>query len=300
MQQLFASKLPNKAKFLQALQFTEADFIKSKLDWDDLNKIFEDYQNFKVQLNPTAQFVADSLSSCGAVHAVKKRVKEPSHLIEKIVRKSIEKARRYATSKNYKEKLSDLVGVRGLNVVKEDWLQAHNYITNQWKLVGKPKAFLQEGDAEHVVRLLRKGGCTIAYNKAGYRSVHYDVLIPASKSRFQRVEIQIRTLFEEAWGEVSHRATYPEKRNEAPVVRSLDRLSNTAGLADYLASVIYQLTVFHGRLGKATDAEVREFEKIIGEKFQYLSKCNPELVQACWPGATEVSARKILGLKRKN
>ena len=69
-------------------------------------------------------------------------------------------------------------------------------------LAEKPKAHIRNGDARDIYEKLLPPDCVI--DDKIYRSVHYII-----KYEGVYLEIQVRTLFEEGWGEVDHAILYP-------------------------------------------------------------------------------------------
>ncbi|MEK6264035.1 MAG: GTP pyrophosphokinase, partial [Clostridium sp.] len=73
--------------------------------------------------------------------------------------------------------------------------------------------------------------------KSGYRSVHYLIeFFPTSQKVI--AEIQVRTIFEEGYGEIDHQLRYSHK--EIPEVLALNLLlfNRIAGSSDEMASLI--------------------------------------------------------------
>jgi len=68
----------------------ENDFAKAGLDWDELVAIRKDHLNNRDRFTAAARYVAERLNTVLPVHTVKTRIKDPDHLIEKIIRKRIQ------------------------------------------------------------------------------------------------------------------------------------------------------------------------------------------------------------------
>jgi len=167
-------------------------------------------------------------------------VKDPEHLIEKIIRDSFDQEGPSATPANYRLVIKDLVGARALHLFKEDWPDVHRYIKRTWPrlLVRRPpKARVTVDDPDHIRKLYRSARCQVITDDRGYRSVHYTLRLPFD-GRTVFAEIQVRTLFEEAYGEINHTLVYPYKRNEQMLIPFSDAVSYSAGTADAWASVL--------------------------------------------------------------
>lgn len=147
------------------------------------------------------------------IHFIKYRVKEPSHLRDKLVRKARE--RRAAgkapdiTVANLFAKIHDLAGVRILHLHTEqigDMAKIIDTILDEYfyKVVEGPKAICWDLEYEALFKSL---GITAESRNSMYTSVHY-TLRPNQRTPLI-VELQVRTMMEEVWGEVSHRVDYP-------------------------------------------------------------------------------------------
>ena len=60
-----------------------------------------------------------------------------------------------------------------------------------------------------------------------YRAVHYIVVY-----RGVYIEIQIKTLFEEGWGEIDHSILYPRRKGNAMLTEFSGLLNRLAGMGD--------------------------------------------------------------------
>ena len=76
-----------KEEFFKEFSINEDYFLSTGLDWTELEKIYEDYVRLVPLLEKEAEYVVSKLIDVPSVHSVRRRVKKPSHLIEKIIRK---------------------------------------------------------------------------------------------------------------------------------------------------------------------------------------------------------------------
>ena len=76
-----------KEEFFKEFSINEDYFLSTGLDWTELEKIYEDYVSLVPLLEKEAEYVVSKLIDVSSVHSVRRRVKKPSHLIEKIIRK---------------------------------------------------------------------------------------------------------------------------------------------------------------------------------------------------------------------
>lgn len=164
-------------------------------------------------------------------------VKEPDHRIAKIIRKTLERPHVGITAENFASRITDLLGLRILHLFKEDWIPIHDFIVSAWELAEPPPANVRKGDGEWVIQAFAERGCAIHEHRFGYRSVHYVIrLQPSNGPRV--AEIQVRTIFEEAWGEIDHRMRYPYEMGNPMLARFLESFNRLAGHADEMGSFI--------------------------------------------------------------
>lgn len=187
----------NQSDFLSNFKISREQYRKTGLKWKDLSHIYEDHVSNSNLLEAAGNYIADMLRKTPGVHSVKQRIKDPEHLIEKIIRKKIDNAERQITIENYKTEITDLIGIRALHLFKSDWLGIHDFIINTWNLREKPTANLRDGDPQEVISVFEDKGCDIKRHPFGYRSVHY--LVKTCPTIVEHIsEVQVRTIFEEA------------------------------------------------------------------------------------------------------
>lgn len=223
--------------FLEKYNIKSDDFNSSGLTWEELEFLFNDYLIYKNKLETPATVILNDLMKMPNVHSVRYRIKDPEHLIEKIIRKKITSPSEEINIKNYKEKVTDLIGLRALHLFKEDWKSIHENITETWNYKDKPIANYREGDSEGLIKEFNDSGCEAKEHKFGYRSIHYIIETSPTKETFY-AEIQVRTIFEEAWSEIDHTIRYPYEIDNEIYGRYLMILNRLAGSADEMGSFI--------------------------------------------------------------
>jgi ppGpp synthetase/RelA/SpoT-type nucleotidyltranferase len=178
------------------------------------------------------------------VHSVRYRLKNSDSLIEKIIRKTIERnkkgIRKVITVKNYTNEINDLIGIRILHAFKDDWFGIHNYILNQcqYKTKEKPTAYYRKGDEKYFISDCKKNGCEAKIHPKAYRSIHY-IINPYPEKKICYAEIQVRTVFEDGWSEIDHKLRYASKKGVKHILDSyLLALNRIAGSADEIGSII--------------------------------------------------------------
>lgn len=215
--------------------------LQNGIPWETLESIYDDYKSQIEFLKQQAVVVAGILQLNNKIHTVRSRVKEPEHLIAKLLRKLPDRREKKEedfqyTLDNYMSDITDLVGVRAIHIFKEDWKEIHDHILSKW-VPTELKANLRNGDNRE---LYEDNGLEIEIRPSGYRSVHYLVSVATTKVPIT-VEIQVRTIFEEGYGEIDHLISYPHNDVPKVVNDNLLALNRIAGTADEIASFILSL-----------------------------------------------------------
>lgn len=232
----------NKDYFLEKYDIREEYLNKNNISWSNLIEIYNDYNIYRKSYETQAELIANILRSHKKVHSVKTRVKDGEHLIEKIIRKTKDRRKKYGESfnftiENYKEEITDLLGIRVIHIFKEDWEEIHHFISDMWK-VNEIVANIREGDNTKTFEEL---GIEVCSRLSGYRSVHYLVeSYPTSQKVIS--EIQVRTIFEEGYGEVDHQLRYSLRGIPEVLEQNLMLLNRIAGSSDEMASLINMLS----------------------------------------------------------
>jgi putative GTP pyrophosphokinase len=235
-------QLLNQKDFLRKYNIEVKDFEKTTLKWTDLQVIFKDYCTEIPKLEASAIYIFNNLMKTNNVHSVRYRIKHEEHVIEKIIRKRINNPANIITLENYKTELTDLIGLRAIHLFKEDWLSIHDLITTTWDLKEKPVVNYREGDSAEYLKKIEELDCSIKEHPFGYRSIHYVVESkPAKKTYF--AEIQVRTIFEEAWSEIDHTIRYPYDQDNPLFGQFLLILNRLAGSADEMGTFIKYLKI---------------------------------------------------------
>jgi len=223
--------------FLDKYNILLEDYQSTGLIWDDLLDIYDDYIIFKKRLEPSAVLIFNTLMTSPHVHSVRYRIKDAEHLIEKIIRKKIENNDSDININNYKFKVTDLIGLRALHLFKEAWEPINDFIIDGWILNQKPVANFRKGDSDEIVQFYIEKGCSPKEHQYGYRSVHYIIETQPGKEK-HLAEIQVRTIFEEAWAEIDHTIRYPYDLENPIFFQFLLILNRLAGSADEMGSFI--------------------------------------------------------------
>lgn len=259
-----------KEQFLKKYNITEDLFLSADISWNDLCDIYRDFGEDKHDKYQKIleEFTKSYLKDINKdkvndeekikVHSFRTRVKDPEHLIAKIIRKKQENQSKYKSldKVNYEKFITDLIGIRCFLLFKEDWKSFHDYIMSKFEndvkyyirdsiedfdddedhfyIAEKPKVHIRNGDAREIYDEVLPPDCVI--DGKVYRSVHYII-----KYMGVYLEIQVRTLFEEGWGEVDHAVIYPYFQDDQILREYTELLNRLSGLADEMSSFFYRL-----------------------------------------------------------
>ncbi|RMR12212.1 RelA/SpoT domain-containing protein [Pseudomonas syringae group genomosp. 3] len=233
----------SQADFMSHNRVTAEDWAKANIEWELLYSIGVDHQQNVKQLEMYANMLAGLVQQYEGVHSVRWRVKDPHHLMEKIVRKRGEANEKYndISIENYWLKVTDLIGVRALHLFKAEALMIHGSILKDLSVVDveKPILYKREGDKVSEVEFPPQE-FEHRDHKSGYRSIHY-ILKAQPQKREIYTELQIRTIFEEGWSEIDHRVRYPNFYPDEMVGVFLNIFNRLAGQADEMGSFVQGL-----------------------------------------------------------
>ncbi|MGA8573780.1 MAG: RelA/SpoT domain-containing protein [Desulfobaccales bacterium] len=172
------------------------------------------------------------------IHSVKGRIKEESHIRDKLIRKI--SSGECVNTENCYEKITDIAGVRVLHLYQEQFTAIHECINEQltrkdWVLFEPPVAYTWDPES---MEFFRNFELQVEVKESFYTSIHY-VVKPRPDSELT-CEIQVRTLFEEIWGEIDHTINYPTPTNKLACREMLRVLARLVGAGSRLADSIFR------------------------------------------------------------
>ena len=229
-------------EFILKYPQTEEEIKDNNIDVEVLKNIYNDFVDYKVSYENQADFIANILRSQPMIHSVKSRIKAPDRLVEKIIRKTEDRRLKYGedfqfTLENYKNEINDLIGIRVIHIFKDQWQDIHEFITKTWKVI-EVTANVREGDN---TKKFEELNIEVRSRISGYRSVHYLVEFYPTNEKVI-AEIQVRTIFEEGYGEIDHRLRYSHVEIPEILKSNLLLFNRIAGSADEMASLINDLS----------------------------------------------------------
>jgi len=245
-------------ELLHKYNITQREFEDACISWEELQWIYNDYSHKQEKYEEImARFEKEYIRNTAQahIHSYRPRVKDPEHLLVKIIRKRFSSYKKYSglNKDNYENYITDIIGFRVFILFKEEWTGFHEYITKQfhndkthyisdWSIkysdngyfVEEPKAHIRSGDNRKIYEGLLPDSAI--FSGKIYRSVHYTVCF---QDTF--VEIQLRTLYEESWGEIDHSIVYPYYEDDALLKEYSSLMNRLSGLADEMGSYFLQL-----------------------------------------------------------
>lgn len=177
------------------------------------------------------------------IHSIKHRLKDPKHLEDKLYRKM--KAGKIITSDNIFAEITDLIGVRVLHLYQDQFPEINNAINKKiesgdWVFVEQPKAFTWDPES---IRFYQNLNVVTELRDTYYTSIHY--LVKPNNRNTICCEIQVRTLFEEVWGEIDHTINYPNPTSSMSCKEQLRVLSKLVSTGTRLADSIFRTNYEH-------------------------------------------------------
>lgn len=212
------------------------DVDKIVKTYEDEKHTFERFMNAVVdtfKLEPALNIYGNSI-----IYTIKSRLKDPEHLRDKIARKWDNE--NPLTSDNIFERVTDLAGVRVLHLYQDQFSILHEHIQKQvdngdWFLKESPVAYSWDPESTNYFQEL---GLEPKIKESYYTSIHY-VVMPKADSNIC-CEIQVRTLFEEIWGEIDHTINYPHPTENRSCKEQLRVLSKLVSTGTRLADSIFR------------------------------------------------------------
>lgn len=251
----------------------EIEMVKNKYN-HSIEEFFDDYKNnhygsLCLLQNELNENFLLPLMKYEYVNSTKIRPKNPFHFIDKLVRKislNDEECKYDAmTFNNYHLYFDDLLGLRIILLYMDDWYKIHEYITSEFKIefdesryryknqrdslnfknnaevkssvpfiIEKPEIKIRKGDDEELYTSCFPFKDKIPYEIIrgnDYRSIHYTVFY---KGYF--FELQVRSVFDEAWSEIDHDILYPNRKNINEYEKYSKFINRLSGLSNEMAS----------------------------------------------------------------
>lgn len=174
---------------------------------------------------------------CEFIHFIKYRIKD-----EESLRAKLERVLTNSDSQDLVDGITDFAGVRIIHLHVDQLTSIHPAVLNildekKCELLKMPTAYYWDLEYKD---LFRQIGIEAQQRNSMYMTVHYDVV--ANQRKKITCEIQVRSLMEELWGEVSHRVNYP---NPSPNALCQDQLKVLARLTSGCGRLVDTIFKMH-------------------------------------------------------
>lgn len=161
------------------------------------------------------------------IHSSKYRVKETQSLENKLERFARRDQAEPISQDNLFSQIKDLAGIRIIHLHADQIVELHPRILRilkdqEYQLISDPVAYCWDVDYEE---LFDRIGLKVQRRISMYTTVHYEFM--AHESTGIACELQVRSLADEIWAEVSHKVNYP---TDSPSEACRDQLKVLARL----------------------------------------------------------------------
>ena len=188
-----------------------------------LISFFKEKEKYKKLAEYIVHLIRDDPSSPKeSLHTITYRIKDEARLIEKIdeENKQLGVEAGPITQKNFQERVGDLLGIRLICLRLSDIKRVEAYLgllaeEKIFRFIRRPhrkRSFVLPVDPSEAL----PEGIDLRYT--GYSSIHYQVKLDENSGapnelKGLQVEFQLRTILEEAWGEIDHKYRYVHSRS---------------------------------------------------------------------------------------
>lgn len=205
---------------------------------------FDEMQHeFRIFMDSVLHFLGDHpklrVSGREIVHSYKSRLKDREHLRAKLQRKRAEG--KPISAANLFDRVTDLAGVRIMHLFQEHFAKIDEVIrvkvdAGDWVLGERATAYTWDPEA---AEFFGKFDLEVVQKPTSYTSVHY-LIRPRADSPLC-CEVQVRTLFEEIWGETDHQINYPEPTESLACREQIKVLSKIVGAGSRLLDSLHRV-----------------------------------------------------------
>ena len=193
-----------------------------------IDKKIEDFAGwYETQLpyhNASVQFFCDLISTIPKVESIKGRTKSYDECISKFKRKYLPLLKPEESNFEIRNLLTDMIGIRAICFYSEEVYEIRRSL----------KKYFRETEITDKSTQLEKTD-----DKFGYKSLHLQLVLKsrlegvaqAHKYRNIKIELQIRTVIQDAWSALDHKIKY-KKSIPQNLKRRINRLSALFEIAD--------------------------------------------------------------------
>jgi ppGpp synthetase/RelA/SpoT-type nucleotidyltranferase len=271
-----------KEHFKNAQDLSESELSAARITAKELIEIYYDYLESLKELEIEGAYLSNRLQFFKNINSVRWRTKDPIHLLTKIVRKRKEAIEQEKISSkylsinanNYKEIITDLLGLRAIYLFKFQWELVDNYICNNFKISPDEKITIYHAPEDDLTFYYedghekKVGEINLKYSRvkrdSKYRSTHY--IAETNFPHNFKLEIQIRSILDEAWGEIDHYIRYPNHQDDEELKRQMTVLNGAINGCEELS------TTYIGKFREKSFQAVQEIfleEQGLSESFEH-------------------------------
>jgi putative GTP pyrophosphokinase len=188
-----------------------------------LISFFKEKDKYERLAEYIVHFIRDDPSSPKeSLHTITYRIKDEARLIEKIDKenKNLAVGERPITQRNFQDRVGDLLGIRFICLRLSDIERVKTYL----ELLAEEKIirFIRGPDQKRSFVLPIDPGESVPdgidLRYSGYSSIHYQAEMfensdVSDELKGLQIEFQLRTILEEAWGEIDHKYRYVFSRS---------------------------------------------------------------------------------------
>lgn len=161
------------------------------------------------------------------IYSIKYRIKD-----EESLRAKLERIITDSSDQNLASQITDFAGLRIIHLHMDQLATIHPLVLDILKEqdcqpLQPPKAYYWDLEYENLFRQLE---IEALQRNSMYTAVHYDIM--ANQRNRITCELQVRSLTEELWGEVSHKVNYPKESSSESCqdqLKALARLTSGCG-----------------------------------------------------------------------
>lgn len=271
-------------KFVKENKISSKYSLAKKIDpklWETITKVEEHYTEYSKNCDAIVKRTLLEIleaKELEGIHSARFRVKTTNSLLVKIISKKaflsedkmddyeIEKYRDLDSS-NYYKIITDVSGIRILIRYREQWQTVHNWIWNKFYkgdeyylknfvsdyrqnegksfVAEKPKVYYRNQKDLFFYEQLGRDIFEFKESDEGYNSIHYLINVDG-----KYIEIQVRTILDEAWSECTHDVVYKCKNSSKK--KELEYLSQCLSqqtiAAEMITNLIYEKATNSGVL----------------------------------------------------
>lgn len=272
--------------------------------------IYDEYGTLEHNLNEIKRHLLVDIENFAGVHLLTSRVKKVGSLLCKVIIKKhahmFDESNPYhdIDENNYNDIITDLIGIRLIISYKGKWVDLHKQIIEKFPyaedseyknhkfiphpedgraiLAEIPKVYYAYGDDLSIYN-----GAKVDLNvkENGYRSAHYVVSYEKTY-----IEIQTRTIYDEAWSDCDHNYVYKRETHESysalnDLSQILNLLTNASNDLVEKMQIIFENKMLKEHNGKyqITSRDILKMSEIsdkIGNAYKLLDDFNEKIVES--------------------